>query len=57
MIAANTGGARLIKYGDVRQNLLGLRAVLMHPRARNSIYCRRCAKEQYRPGFEAVVRR
>ncbi len=31
MIAANTGGARLIKYGDVRQNLLGLRAVLMHP--------------------------
>jgi FAD/FMN-containing dehydrogenase len=31
MIAANTGGARLIKYGDVRQNLLGLRAVLMEP--------------------------
>ncbi len=31
MIAANTGGARLIKYGDVRHNLLGLRAVLMHP--------------------------
>ncbi|CAN5736271.1 FAD-binding oxidoreductase [soil metagenome] len=31
MIAANTGGARLIKYGDVRQNLLGLRAVLLHP--------------------------
>ncbi len=31
MIAANTGGARLIKYGDVRQNLLGLRAVLMQP--------------------------
>lgn len=31
MIAANTGGARLIKYGDVRQNLLGLRAVLMAP--------------------------
>ncbi|MBI3229382.1 MAG: FAD-binding oxidoreductase [Burkholderiales bacterium] len=28
MIAANTGGARLIKYGDVRQNLLGLRAVI-----------------------------
>lgn len=28
MIAANTGGARLIKYGDVRHNLLGLRAVL-----------------------------
>ncbi|MBY0574117.1 MAG: FAD-binding oxidoreductase [Undibacterium sp.] len=31
MIAANTGGARLIKYGDVRKNLLGLSAVLMHP--------------------------
>lgn len=31
MIAANTGGARLIKYGDVRQNCLGLRAVLMEP--------------------------
>jgi FAD/FMN-containing dehydrogenase len=31
MIAANTGGARLIKYGDVRHNLLGLRAVLMEP--------------------------
>lgn len=28
MIAANTGGARLIKYGDVRQNLLGLRVVI-----------------------------
>lgn len=31
MIAANTGGAKLIKYGDVRQNLLGLRVVLMEP--------------------------
>ncbi|MCU6432545.1 FAD-binding oxidoreductase [Undibacterium sp. Jales W-56] len=31
MIAANTGGARLIKYGDVRANLLGLEAVLLHP--------------------------
>ena len=31
MIAANTGGARLIKYGDVRHNLLGLRAVLIDP--------------------------
>lgn len=31
MIAANTGGAKLIKYGDVRQNLLGLRAVLIDP--------------------------
>lgn len=31
MIAANTGGARLIKYGDVRHNLLGLRTVLMEP--------------------------
>ncbi|WP_394781710.1 FAD-binding oxidoreductase [Undibacterium sp.] len=31
MIAANTGGARLIKYGDVRHNLLGLQAVLMDP--------------------------
>lgn len=31
MIATNTGGAKLIKYGDVRQNLLGLRAVLPEP--------------------------
>jgi len=31
MIAANTGGARLIKYGDVRHNLLGLQAVLLDP--------------------------
>ncbi len=31
MVAANTGGARLIKYGDVRHNLLGLQAVLMDP--------------------------
>lgn len=31
MIASNTGGAKLIKYGDVRQNLLGLRAVLPEP--------------------------
>ncbi|MBL8265169.1 FAD-binding oxidoreductase [Steroidobacter sp.] len=28
MIAANTGGARLMKYGDVRRNLLGLEVVL-----------------------------
>ncbi len=31
MIAANTGGARLLKYGDVRQNLLGVEAVLAEP--------------------------
>lgn len=31
MIGANTGGARLLKYGDVRQNLLGLEAVLAEP--------------------------
>ena len=28
MIAANTGGARLIRHGDVRRNLLGLEVVL-----------------------------
>ncbi|QUD90478.1 FAD-binding oxidoreductase [Phenylobacterium montanum] len=28
MIATNTGGARLIRYGDVRHNLLGLEAVI-----------------------------
>jgi FAD/FMN-containing dehydrogenase len=28
MIATNTGGTRLLKYGDVRQNLLGLEVVL-----------------------------
>jgi FAD/FMN-containing dehydrogenase len=28
MIAANTGGARLLKYGDVRRQLLGLEVVL-----------------------------
>lgn len=31
MLAANTGGARLIRYGDVRHNTLGLQALLMHP--------------------------
>lgn len=31
MIAANTGGARLLKYGDVRQNLLGVEVVLAEP--------------------------
>jgi FAD/FMN-containing dehydrogenase len=29
MIATNTGGARLLRYGDVRHNLLGLEVVLM----------------------------
>lgn len=28
MVATNTGGSRLLKYGDVRQNLLGLSVVL-----------------------------
>ncbi|TYC85154.1 FAD-binding oxidoreductase [Novosphingobium sp. BW1] len=27
MVAANTGGARLLRYGDVRQNLMGLELV------------------------------
>ncbi|WP_457355452.1 FAD-binding oxidoreductase [Roseateles sp. P5_D6] len=31
MIATNTGGARLIRYGGVRENLLGLQGVLLHP--------------------------
>ncbi|MBG7619395.1 FAD-binding oxidoreductase [Herbaspirillum sp. AP02] len=31
MLAANTGGARLIRYGDVRHNTLGLQALLMQP--------------------------
>jgi FAD/FMN-containing dehydrogenase len=31
MVATNTGGARLIRYGGVRENLLGLEAVLAHP--------------------------
>ncbi|MFM9433804.1 FAD/FMN-containing dehydrogenase [Janthinobacterium sp. CG_23.3] len=31
MIAANTGGTRLIRYGDVRHNLLALEVVLFHP--------------------------
>ena len=29
MVATNTGGTRLLRYGDVRQNLLGLEAVLV----------------------------
>jgi len=28
MVSANTGGSRLMRYGDVRRNLLGLKAVL-----------------------------
>lgn len=31
MVATNTGGARLIRYGGVRENLLDLEAVLAHP--------------------------
>lgn len=31
MVAANTGGTRLIRYGDVRHNLLALEAVLFNP--------------------------
>ncbi|MBQ0130767.1 MAG: FAD-binding oxidoreductase [Comamonas sp.] len=33
MVAANTGGTRLIRYGDVRHNLLALQAVLLTPEA------------------------
>lgn len=33
MIASNTGGARLLKYGDVRRNLLGLEVVLVDEEA------------------------
>lgn len=33
MVAANTGGTRLIRYGDVRHNLLALQAVLLTPPA------------------------
>lgn len=31
MIATNTGGSRLVRYGDVRHNLLGLEVVLAEP--------------------------
>jgi FAD/FMN-containing dehydrogenase len=31
MVAANTGGTRLVRYGDVRHNLLALQAVLLSP--------------------------
>lgn len=31
MIAANTGGARLIRFGGVRENLLAVGGVLVHP--------------------------
>jgi FAD/FMN-containing dehydrogenase len=31
MVSSNTGGARLLRYGDVRHNLLGLEAVLFDP--------------------------
>jgi FAD/FMN-containing dehydrogenase len=31
MVAANTGGTRLIRYGDVRHNLLAIEAVLFDP--------------------------
>ncbi|MDM0045032.1 FAD-binding oxidoreductase [Variovorax dokdonensis] len=33
MIATNTGGARLIRYGGVRENLLDVRAALLEPAA------------------------
>ncbi len=28
MVATNTGGSRLVRYGDVQRNLLGLEVVL-----------------------------
>lgn len=31
MVATNTGGARLIRYGGVRENLLDIEALLVHP--------------------------
>jgi FAD/FMN-containing dehydrogenase len=31
MVATNTGGSRLIRWGGVRDNLLGAQAVLVHP--------------------------
>ena len=31
MVAANTGGTRLVRYGDVRHNLLGVEVVLFDP--------------------------
>lgn len=31
MVATNTGGSRLIRYGSVRENLLAVEAVLLHP--------------------------
>lgn len=33
MVSTNTGGSRLIRYGDVRQNVLGLEIVLMDEHA------------------------
>tara|TARA_R100000935_G_scaffold1892_2_gene5681 strand:+ start:2835 stop:4214 length:1380 start_codon:yes stop_codon:yes gene_type:complete len=33
MIATNTGGSRFLRYGDVRQNVLGLKVVLNTPDA------------------------
>lgn len=37
MLAANTGGSRLIKYGDVRANCLGLQVALMQPKGASLI--------------------
>jgi FAD/FMN-containing dehydrogenase len=34
MIAANTGGARFLRYGDVRRNLLGVEVVTAEPEPR-----------------------
>ncbi len=31
MVASNTGGARFLRYGDVRKHVLGLEAVLLDP--------------------------
>ncbi len=37
MVATNTGGTRLLKYGDVRHNLLGLEVVLGDGRVLNQL--------------------
>ncbi len=44
MVATNTGGSRLLRYGDVQRNLLGLEVVLANADATVCPICADCAR-------------
>ena len=55
MVVTNTGGTRLLRYGDVRQNLLGIEVVLADGSVLDLMTALR--KNNTGPRREAAVRR